>query len=1112
MAKKLIALLISVMLIAVSIPFAYAAEAAVEMHNGQRTVFVSAFGRLNYDGETRTAFKNFNDALKALGKEGGKIVLTGVFDMTDFDDIEDRGPITIVGAAALASAATLSFPATVKSISFEGDTYLENLTIQTEPDVPIYTNGHIFEVSNSTTSFFTETYVADGDNIITYKYPFVIASGDLGGADSDRIKLSSGMYKAVAGGAVGGNAEANTNIVIMDGTYEGIYGGNFDSTGTFTGNSNIEITGGKIDKIVAGSQSGKFNGNIFLTISDGNIGVINIGSTDASAKVNGNVVLRINGTPSYAIGASNKSTISGKLIFIADKENAQKLSGASADYIITEENTTVTPVFQGSSLLGFNIVDEYGFLPNAVYANGSKITPKGEIFTLPAGKVSVSCEANTAIVVDRNASYVAGYADGTFLPENNMTRAEAITLLSRIITPDISALGDVVSCDYTDVAPTDWYAGVIGFFQKLGYLEKLELEGGTIINPNAQITRAEFAELSANVLYLIYEDTEFGMKTFSDVPANNKYLNSIGVLGYLGIIGGYPDGTFGPENNIKRSEVVTIVNRMLGRTPTGAAGSVSFYDVVGHWAEPQVVTACNPATVGSVAVWTVTDDITKGSYTLLDADVTVGEQIKNYYQLYKNGQISPKDAIYGVDVITQWQIDNIVNSQSQYPTTGKVYYISNNGNDANDGLTPATAWQTLTRLKERDVVFGLKPGDTILFERGGVWRGTFSATKGVTYSAYGEGAKPIISGSVKNYADPALWTETETPNVYKLNELIKNVGVIVFDDTTELGNYNEIVGVMDRPGLEGIETYADMTQDLHYYNDLITNEFYLYCEGGNPGERFKSIEIGANQRLVTSTNTEGVVIDNLRFRHSGGHAIGFTEAVNTTVRNCIVDYVGGAVMNANPAINAVRYGNAIELYGPADGWYLYDNWCYQIFDTGITNQYNSSDSKGNCHMTDVRYIGNVMEYCHWAIEWYNYDYSTSKHSCTDILYKDNICRLTGYGWGSIHRKSGSAALESWGNTNNTSDFVIENNIFDRSAGLIFDLNASSGMGQGNKEITFRDNVYVQKYEKTLGNFFGSRYSANASATTYIEKLLEDTTSIIYFNDDTSVNNYTPNIK
>lgn len=76
--------------------------------------------------------------------------------------------------------------------------------------------------------------------------------------------------------------------------------------------------------------------------------------------------------------------------------------------------------------------------------------------------------------------------------------------------------------------------------------------------------------------------------------------------------------------------------------------------------------------------------------------------------------------------------------------TGTAYYVSNKGNDGNDGRSPETAWATLDRVNEAPLQYG----DAVFFERGGVWRNTTVETKeGVTYSAYGEGAKPRICAS-----------------------------------------------------------------------------------------------------------------------------------------------------------------------------------------------------------------------------------------------------------------------------------------------------------------------------------------------------------------------------
>ncbi|GEM_PF-3060405 len=79
---------------------------------------------------------------------------------------------------------------------------------------------------------------------------------------------------------------------------------------------------------------------------------------------------------------------------------------------------------------------------------------------------------------------------------------------------------------------------------------------------------------------------------------------------------------------------------------------------------------------------------------------------------------------------------------------GTVYLDSEGGDDANDGLTEATAWRTLDKLNEYDI----GPGATVLFKRGGEWHGSITNFFGapdrlVTFGAYGEGAKPIINGA-----------------------------------------------------------------------------------------------------------------------------------------------------------------------------------------------------------------------------------------------------------------------------------------------------------------------------------------------------------------------------
>ncbi|WP_343667949.1 right-handed parallel beta-helix repeat-containing protein [Chitinophaga sp.] len=88
--------------------------------------------------------------------------------------------------------------------------------------------------------------------------------------------------------------------------------------------------------------------------------------------------------------------------------------------------------------------------------------------------------------------------------------------------------------------------------------------------------------------------------------------------------------------------------------------------------------------------------------------------------------------------------------KSHHGDTGTFhgYYIDNNGSDSANGLTPATAWKTLSKVNSTT----FQPGDFILFRRGGSWTGTLvikskgTAAAGITFGAYGVGNKPKIIG------------------------------------------------------------------------------------------------------------------------------------------------------------------------------------------------------------------------------------------------------------------------------------------------------------------------------------------------------------------------------
>jgi hypothetical protein len=92
---------------------------------------------------------------------------------------------------------------------------------------------------------------------------------------------------------------------------------------------------------------------------------------------------------------------------------------------------------------------------------------------------------------------------------------------------------------------------------------------------------------------------------------------------------------------------------------------------------------------------------------------------------------------------------------------GQTYYVSSSsGDDANDGLSPATAFKTLNKIN----AMTFSDNSSILFQRGDVFRGaiqTNKSPKGLTFGAYGVGENPIIRGSVTIQT----WSPTTHPNL-----------------------------------------------------------------------------------------------------------------------------------------------------------------------------------------------------------------------------------------------------------------------------------------------------------------------------------------------------------
>lgn len=411
--------------------------------------------------------------------------------------------------------------------------------------------------------------------------------------------------------------------------------------------------------------------------------------------------------------------------------------------------------------------------------------------------------------------------------------------------------------------------------------------------------------------------------------------------------------------------------------------------------------------------------------------------------------MNTSEYITELDAISEARKNAILTSPSFQTADNRAFFVSNGGDDSADG-TRSHPWRTLEKVNE----FDFESGDAVFFERGGLWRGQLKAKGGVKYSAYGEGIKPRLYGSDKNYA-ACEWSETEIKNVYVLDEPVeRDAGLIVFDGGAS-HSVKRIIGVSGFTG-----DIRELDRDLQFWHGVDDKKIYLYSDGGNPSTRFASIEIAVHRHLCTASG-DNITFDNLTFKYTGSHGIGVGTMRGLTVKNCEFGWIGGSIQGIN---STTRYGNAVEIWGGCKNYTINGSYFYQIYDAAITHQFKGK-SGGAVTMENVLYRGNLIELCTYSIEYFLDASDDVKQTMRNIRFEDNICRYAGCGFGDQRPdRSTPAHIKGWSHTNPAMDFTIENNIFDRSHISLVDLGATKPEWLP----IFRGNTYIQNKNGLFG--------------------------------------------
>ncbi len=420
------------------------------------------------------------------------------------------------------------------------------------------------------------------------------------------------------------------------------------------------------------------------------------------------------------------------------------------------------------------------------------------------------------------------------------------------------------------------------------------------------------------------------------------------------------------------------------------------------------------------------------------------------------------------------------------PAGAMKYYISaKTGNDNADGRSPATAWRTAARLAKENIA----PGAYVLFERGGVYRGTVKASSGVTYTAYGEGPKPCIYGSPEDGANPGKWTRTDNPNVWAYDIGRRDVGTLVFDDGASHAvkivirtdkktgaRFNKFTG---RP----FNSYRDLDTDLHFWHDYYekgTGKLYLHSKT-NPGERFKSIEFNVKCHGFAVGGACGVTIDNFTVKYVGVHGVGAGTCRDLAVRNCEFAWIGGSIQ-AEAIFGRdypTRLGNAVEIYGGCENYEVTDCYIWQVYDAAVTQQFNipKKDGVKRYDQKNVRYANNVFEKCNYSVEYFLTAPKGNWSRMENFVVEDNLMFDAGIGFCEQRPdRNEGAHIKAWyhGERNRAKNYVVRRNVFCESGDMLLQICSGLKNEDGSSSMpVFTDNVLIGRTGQQLGNISDS---------------------------------------
>lgn len=358
-----------------------------------------------------------------------------------------------------------------------------------------------------------------------------------------------------------------------------------------------------------------------------------------------------------------------------------------------------------------------------------------------------------------------------------------------------------------------------------------------------------------------------------------------------------------------------------------------------------------------------------------------------------------------------------------------VHFISQAGNDNNDGLTPDTAWATIKNVNS------LKPAghSIVLFRRGDTFYGELVLPSGTEIGAYGSGDMPVLtlykllnrSGGWVEHR-PGIWRiDLGSPATHDGYTATRdaNVGFLLVDG---------VVHPNLKLDLAGLTAPWDFTCDIQNHA--------LYVKAvANPTKLARDIRAAPNGDAggvgggVIRCDQGSNDVHDVRVTGSGGCGI-VGSGTDVHIHGCVIDHIGGSQLVLVDPTGATRYGNGISNWINVERWLIEGNEIYEVYDVAWSPQ--GLDHQGApVSWKDLTFRGNYAHDCTQMVEFWSISANPASLGFIRIVVEGNRFERAGRGTFADVRPNQDVRVHLLTYLLETPvDITIQNNLFDGSFG------------------------------------------------------------------------------